>query len=283
MCDKVLIDLQKLKLLEMVQQCLREWFSQSDERHTAPRIPVMINMTSASVSSQKNQENQEPAGKGFPSLDELHSASRNSMMLDEFSDEDEEFQVAEVEQEAYNEVEQTALEEDPTDQIDLSCFSGNLRRNDNDDGRDCWTISDGNNFRVRSKHFFSDKSKIPAGKHTMELVAVDWLKDIKRIDHVARRPGCAVQLMFLANWCLGQRIGVASEKGLFSLAINLQVPGSTHYSMVFYLVTKQLVPGSLLQCFVDGDDEFRNSRLKLIPSVPKVPFHVAILLTLANN
>eukprot|EP00261_Vitis_vinifera_P027489 XP_010661303.1 PREDICTED: protein ENHANCED DISEASE RESISTANCE 2 isoform X2 [Vitis vinifera] len=234
---------------------LREWFSQSDERHTAPRIPVMINMTSASVSSQKNQENQEPAGKGFPSLDELHSASRNSMMLDEFSDEDEEFQVAEVEQEAYNEVEQTALEEDPTDQIDLSCFSGNLRRNDNDDGRDCWTISDGNNFRVRSKHFFSDKSKIPAGKHTMELVAVDWLKDIKRIDHVARRPGCAVQ--------------VASEKGLFSLAINLQVPGSTHYSMVFYLVTKQLVPGSLLQCFVDGDDEFRNSRLKLIPSVPK--------------
>ncbi|KAK9218339.1 hypothetical protein WN943_006976 [Citrus x changshan-huyou] len=27
--------------------------------------------------------------------------------------------------------------------------------------------------------------------------------------------------------------------------------------------------GSLLQRFVDGDDEFRNSRLKLIPSVPK--------------
>ncbi|XP_034708945.1 protein ENHANCED DISEASE RESISTANCE 2-like [Vitis riparia] len=138
---------------------LREWFSQSDERHTAPRIPVMINMTSASVSSQKKRESG-ACCKDFPSLDELHSASRNSMMLDEFSDEDEEFQVAEAEQEAYNEVEQTALEEDPTDQIDLSCFSGNLRRNDNDDGRDCWTISNGNNFRVRSKHFFSDKSKL---------------------------------------------------------------------------------------------------------------------------
>jgi len=50
----------------------------------------------------------------------------------------------------------------------------------------------------------------------------------------------------------------------------LQVPGSTHYSMVFYFVSKQLVPGSLLQRFVDGDDEFRNSRFKLIPSVPKV-------------
>ncbi|XP_028755674.1 protein ENHANCED DISEASE RESISTANCE 2-like, partial [Neltuma alba] len=62
---------------------------------------------------------------------------------------------------------------------------------------------------------------------------------------------------------------VASEKGLFSIVINLQVPGSTHYSMVFYFVTKELVSGSLLQRFVDGDDEFRNSRFKLIPSVPK--------------
>ena len=42
--------------------------------------------------------------------------------------------------------------------------------------------------------------------------------------------------------------------------------------MVFYFVTKELVPGSLLQRFVDGDDEFRNSRLKLIPQVPKVCF-----------
>ncbi|XP_052297629.1 protein ENHANCED DISEASE RESISTANCE 2-like isoform X1 [Citrus sinensis] len=72
---------------------------------------------------------------------------------------------------------------------------------------------------------------------------------------VARRQGCAAQ--------------VASEKGLFSLIFNLQVPGLTHYSMVFYFVTRQLVMGSLLQRFVDGDDEFRNSRLKLIPSVPE--------------
>lgn len=42
--------------------------------------------------------------------------------------------------------------------------------------------------------------------------------------------------------------------------------------MVFYFVAKELVRGSLLQRFVDGDDEFRNSRLKLIPSVPKVSF-----------
>ena len=37
-------------------------------------------------------------------------------------------------------------------------------------------------------------SKIPAGKHLMDLVAVDWLKDTKRMDHVARRQGCAAQV-----------------------------------------------------------------------------------------
>ncbi|XP_043694944.1 protein ENHANCED DISEASE RESISTANCE 2-like isoform X2 [Telopea speciosissima] len=249
-------------LLQMLNSVagLREWFSQTDERHAVPRIPVMVNMTSDTVSSKKNKKTQEPSVQPAPSLDHINAASRNSVLMDEYSDEDEEFQIADAEQEASperveNEVKRPALDEEPTDQIDLSCFSGNLRRDDHDKGRDCWRVSDANNFRVRSKNFCFDKTKVPAGKHLMELVAVDWFKDTKRMDHVARRQGCAVQ--------------VASEKGLFSLVINLQVPGSTHYSMVFYFVMQQLVPGSLLQRFVDGDDEFRNSRLKLIPSVPK--------------
>ncbi|KAL5550841.1 hypothetical protein UlMin_001017 [Ulmus minor] len=243
-------------LLQMLNSVagLREWFAQSDERNAPPRIPVMVNMSSASVSSRKNQRLNE-SSIHF----EENSANRNSVMIDEYSDEDEEFQIAEAEQEAYQNAQQSDLKkpviEEPEAQIDLSWFSGNLRHDDRDKARDCWKISDGNNFRVRSKHFCYDKTKIPAGKHIMDLVAVDWFKDTKRMDHVARRQGCAAQ--------------VASERGLFSLIFNLQVPGSMHYSMVFYFVTKELVPGSLLQRFVDGDDEFRNSRMKLIPSVPK--------------
>ncbi|KAF5477873.1 hypothetical protein F2P56_004482 [Juglans regia] len=245
-------------LLQMINSVagLREWFAQTDERNVPARIPAMVNMTSAS------SEKGEKLGSAHPSApsDQINAANRNSVMMEEYSDEDEEFQIAEVEQEAdpsglESDFKRTALEEEPVDQIDLSCFSGNLRRDDHDNARDCWKISDGNNFRVRSMHFCYDKTKIPAGKHIMDLVAVDWFKDTKRMDHVARRQGCAAQ--------------VASEKGLFSMVINLQVPASTHYSMVFYFVMKDLVPGSLLQRFVDGDDEFRNSRLKLIPSVPK--------------
>lgn len=249
-------------LLQMLNSVagLREWFAQTDERNAAPRIPVMVNMTSASVSSKKGGKLHESSLHPSAPTDQINGVNRNSVMMDEYSDDDEEFQIAEGEQEAdtpglESDIRRTALEEEPVDQIDLSCFSGNLRRDDRDKARDCWTISDANNFRVRSKHFCYDKTKIPAGKHLMDLVAVDWFKDTKRIDHVARRQGCAAQ--------------VALEKGLFSFIVNLQVPASTHYSMVFYFVTKELVPGSLLQRFVDGDDEFRNSRLKLIPSVPK--------------
>uniref|UniRef100_A0A6V7QYT2 Protein ENHANCED DISEASE RESISTANCE 2-like n=1 Tax=Ananas comosus var. bracteatus TaxID=296719 RepID=A0A6V7QYT2_ANACO len=237
---------------------LREWFSQRDETHILPRIPVMVNMTTSSISSKKERKGQEYSAQPGPSLDQVHAASRHSTLIEEDSDEDEDYQLSY--QEAYpvkreTDVKPTSLDEEPSDQLDLSGFSGNLRRDEREKSRNCWTISDANNFRVRSKNFTYDKTKIPAGKHLMELVAVDWLKDVKRMDHVARRKGCAVQ--------------VASERGLFSLAINVQVPGSTNYSMVFYFVTKELVPGSLLQRFVDGDDEFRNSRFKLIPSVPK--------------
>ncbi|CAI8588280.1 unnamed protein product [Vicia faba] len=238
---------------------LREWFAQSDERNAPPRIPVMVNMFSTSASSKKSQKTND-ISVNSTSLDQ-NAAHRNSALLDEYSDEDEDFQIAEPEQEAFqigreSDVRKTeALDEEPDDEIDLSSFSGNLRRDDRDNARDCWKISDGNDFRVRSKNFCYDKSKVPAGKHLLDLVAVDWFKDSKRMDHVARRHGCAAQ--------------VASEKGFFSIIINLQVPASSHYSMVFYFVTKALVPGTLLQRFVDGDDEFRNSRLKLIPSVPK--------------
>lgn len=33
----------------------------------------------------------------------------------------------------------------------------------------------------------------------MALVAVDWFKDVKRMDHVARRKGCAVQVCYRTN------------------------------------------------------------------------------------
>ncbi|URD98055.1 START domain containing protein [Musa troglodytarum] len=243
------------------QHCLLHMLSSvADEIHTAPRIPIMVSMTSDSVSSEKEQKTQEISIQPGVSLDQVFTDNTHPLILDEDSDEEEDNHILDAEEEGSttttgNNNTQTDMDVETSDSFDTSCFSGNLRRDDDENSRDCWRLPDGNNFKVRSENFFKDKSKIPAGKYVMEIVAVDWLKNATRMDNVARRSGCAAQ--------------VASERGLFSFVINLQIPGSTHYSLVFYYVKKQLEPGSLLQRFVDGDDEFRNSRFKLIPSVTK--------------
>lgn len=78
---------------------LREYFSQTDERNAPPRVPVMVNMTSASLSSKKGQKLQDSSLHPTPSLDQLNNPSRNSVMMEDYTDEDEEFQIAEAEQE----------------------------------------------------------------------------------------------------------------------------------------------------------------------------------------
>ena len=78
---------------------LREWFSQTDESLTVPRIPVMVSMTTDSVSSKKERKVQETSVRPSSSLDQMHSANRNSVMLDEDSEEDDDYQITEQEQE----------------------------------------------------------------------------------------------------------------------------------------------------------------------------------------
>lgn len=34
----------------------------------------------------------------------------------------------------------------------------------------------------------------------MDLVAVDWFKDMRRMDHVAKRQGCAAQVSIIKSY-----------------------------------------------------------------------------------
>nr|CAB3466769.1 unnamed protein product [Digitaria exilis] len=225
---------------------LREYFAQTDEVHPVPRIPVMHAMVNA-VPMKEDEKLQE--------LDMKTKQTDNKIldMVDEESEDDDDYQVpgANLEEEPTK----TDSDAKSSDPIDLSWFSGIIRHDANEKSRNCWAVPDSKIFKVRSKNFPHDKSKVPAGKYLMDLVAIDWFKDTKRMDHVARRKGCAAQ--------------VAAEKGMFTFLVNIQIPGPSHYSLVLYFVSSSLKKGSLLQRFADGDDDFRNSRLKLIPSVPK--------------
>lgn len=75
---------------------LREYFSQTDERNAPPRIPVMVNMASASVPPKKGLKLQGEAFHNRNHSQDQTTTNKNSMM-DEYSDEDEEFQIPEDE------------------------------------------------------------------------------------------------------------------------------------------------------------------------------------------
>uniref|UniRef100_A0A0E0L738 PH domain-containing protein n=1 Tax=Oryza punctata TaxID=4537 RepID=A0A0E0L738_ORYPU len=225
---------------------LREYFSQTDDIHPVPRIPVMSTM--ATISSLKKDKKLQEADLKTKQADLGQVDNKNLDMIDEESEEDDDYQVPEANLEVKRNT--TATRNLPDLIVMLNAqiclvfralFVGMQMRK---------AVTAGQYLIASSLKFV-----VPATKYLMELVAIDWFKDIKRMDHVARRKGCAAQ--------------VAAEKGMFTFVVNIQIPGSSHYSLVLYFVTRTLEKGSLLQRFADGDDDFRNSRLKLIPSVPK--------------
>ncbi|XP_066344768.1 protein ENHANCED DISEASE RESISTANCE 2-like isoform X3 [Miscanthus floridulus] len=119
-------------------------------------------------------------------------ARKVALSEDEESEDDDDYQVPEAD-----------LEEEPTksdsdakssDAIDLSWFSGIICQDTNEKSRNCWAVPNSKTFKVRSKTFPHDKSKVSAGKY---------------LDHVARRKGSAAQ--------------VAADKGMFTFLVNIQV------------------------------------------------------------
>lgn len=57
----------------------------------------MVNMTSASLSSEKGEKLHASLHPSAP-MEHATASNRNSVMMEEYSDDDEEFQIAEVEQ-----------------------------------------------------------------------------------------------------------------------------------------------------------------------------------------
>lgn len=132
---------------------------------------------------------------------------------------------------------------------------------------DCWCSPDGDGFRVRGSNYLRDRKKVPAGQPLAELVAVDWFVDYQRMDDICSRP---------AGTC--QRYILTTNRGPntpFVFAVNIQVPGARHFSIVYYYtLARPADADSLLGRFIHGNDSFRNARLKLIPRVALGPWVV---------
>ncbi|KAL9266699.1 ENHANCED DISEASE RESISTANCE 2-like protein [Drosera capensis] len=113
-------------------------------------------------------------------------------------------------------------------------------------------------FLIRGKTYLEDHQKVKAKKTLMQMIGADWLRSNKREDDLAGRPESIVQ----------KYAGKGGPE--FFFIVNIQVPGSTTYSLAFYyMMTTPPEDSPLLERFVNGDDAYRNSRFKLIPYISK--------------
>lgn len=151
------------------------------------------------------------------------------------------------------------------DDIDLLTREGTLPKISSSGTTSCYQSAEASTFLIRGKHYLQDRKKVVAKDPVMQFVAADWLKSNKREDHLANRPSYPVQL-FLAN----QRKKEGRVDDAFFFIINIQVPGSTTYSLaLYYMITQPLSDFPLLENFVHGDDRYRNAGFKLIPHIAK--------------
>ncbi|KAL3690321.1 hypothetical protein R1sor_016630 [Riccia sorocarpa] len=135
-----------------------------------------------------------------------------------------------------------------------------------------WSSPPGDYFQVRSEDYLTSKVKIPAGDWLLKPLALDWLHSTARIDEVLRHPDNRIMLGLKEARKKGE---IAAGTEPFVWAINLQVPSKVHHSLViYYISTQPFEEASLPDRFLNGDDEFRNSRLKLIANIVRGPWIV---------
>lgn len=153
---------------------------------------------------------------------------------------------------------------------------GSLKRVDLQTGFNGWASPPGNVFSLRSKSYLSKKVKCPAPvDYLLKPTAVDWLRSNHRLEHVLARNDNRVIRALSDQQSQGQCLKS------FIFAVNLQVPGREHHNAVFYYSTDgPIQPGSLLDRFINGDDNFRNQRFKLVNRIVKGPW---ILKTAVGN
>lgn len=132
-----------------------------------------------------------------------------------------------------------------------------------------WASPPGHNFMVRGPDYFTTKTKVPAGDWLLKPLAFDWIKSSSKIQEVLRHPNCRV------NTALQKVRNSGNGVSPFIWAINLQVPSKDNYSAIVYFVSLDPIPeDSLMARFINGDDTFRNSRLKLIANIVNGPWIV---------
>ncbi|DBA00270.1 TPA: hypothetical protein N0F65_007914 [Lagenidium giganteum] len=140
--------------------------------------------------------------------------------------------------------------------------------------RAMWAEPDGGTMLVRGPDYLSDRRKVPSAPPVFRLVGVDLFRSSVAFEHIASRPDNVVQREI-------QRHEQAGTDMPFTFVINFVIPGNPRLSLVLYYQAPHpsvLDDGSpfadLMSEFIEGTDEFRNERFKLIPCIVEGSFIV---------
>lgn len=140
--------------------------------------------------------------------------------------------------------------------------------------REMWTEPDCGTMMVRGPDYLTDRRKIPSAPPAFRLVGLDLFESSSSNEHIASRPDNVVQLEI-------KRHEAAGTEMPFTFLVNFVVPGNPRINMVAYYQCPNpsiLADGSpfadLMADFVEGTEEFRNERFKLIPCIVEGPFIV---------
>ncbi|MCO5550598.1 hypothetical protein L7F22_004086 [Adiantum nelumboides] len=117
---------------------------------------------------------------------------------------------------------------------------------------------------VVSADYTRTKAKIPAASNCLlHPLSFEFLQGPSQISHIMDHPHLRVRAALHTAICS------EPHSQPFVWAFNFQLGNKTHHSMVIYFVSFQSPPkGSLMQKFLDGDDAFRNDRLKVLFRLP---------------
>jgi len=135
------------------------------------------------------------------------------------------------------------------------------------------TEPDAKAIYVRSKDYLETQHKQISESILFPLAHCQCFKTLDRLDHIATHA---------SSW-YHQNIN-PNDKNVFVIIIQIQVP-SIHATLVTYhclrkndkdsmTPTNDLIFNKLFEKFLNSDDDFRNSRLKLIPRIAEGPFPV---------
>ncbi|MCO5558695.1 hypothetical protein L7F22_012281 [Adiantum nelumboides] len=132
-----------------------------------------------------------------------------------------------------------------------------------------WACPPGDLFHVRGADYMKSKTKVPAGDWLLQPLAFEFLQASSPISHFMSHPQCRVRAALDAATTTDAS---QPQHAPFVWVLNFQLGQKTHHSMVLYFASFSTPPpGSLMQKFLDGDDAYRTSHLKVLLRFPEAP------------